>query len=125
MLTEIFDASFTSTNPKSTSSSVSSVSVVIASLNIVETSVLREFQARKPVITAKPIKSRFGIPGTKPSASITKEVGSQAAERFTCRVICSDMFSEDDTRVTMIAVAIESKSDGICATSPSPMESKI
>ena len=36
-----------------------------------------------------------------------------------------DMASELDTRVTMIAVAVDSTSDGICATSPSPMVSSV
>ena len=36
-----------------------------------------------------------------------------------------DMASALETRVTMIAVAVDSTSDGICATRPSPMVSSV
>ena len=42
-----------------------------------------------------------------------------------CEVACSVMFSEVVTRVTMMAVANDKKSAGICATKPSPMVSKV
>ena len=44
------------------------------------------------VISAKTINSWFGMPGTKPRASITSDVGSHAADKLTCFVICSDIF---------------------------------
>ena len=40
-------------------------------------------------------------------------------------VACSVIFSEVVTRVTMMAVANDKNSDGICATRPSPMVSKV
>ena len=87
MLTETFDASLTSTSPNSNSSTTSSVSGLSASLDVSNASLLLEFQARTPVINENPIKSKLGIPGTKPKASITSDVGNQAAERSTWRLI--------------------------------------
>ena len=39
--------------------------------------------------------------------------------------MCSDIFSAEDTRVTIIAVAIDNNNEGICATKPSPIASKM
>ena len=113
MLTEILDASLTSSNPNSESASSFSASSSTTSLDASKTSLRRDVQARNAVIKENPIKSMFGIPGTKPSASITREVGSHAADKLTCRDMCSDIFSDDETRVTIIAVAIDSRSEGI------------
>ena len=82
-------------------------------------------KAKPAAKAAKNIKSLFGIPGTKPSASITSEVGIQAEDKFTCFEICSDMLCAEDTRVTIIAVAIESNKDGIWATRPSPIANRM
>ena len=76
-------------------------------------SFLLDKNANPAAKAAKNIKSLFGIPGTKPSANITNEVGIHAADKFTCLEICSDMLCADETRVTIIAVAIESSRDGI------------
>ena len=66
----------------------------------------------------------FGIPGTIPIKIKTPETGSHALERFICLLICSPKFCVSETRVTIIAVAIANKSEGIWATKPSPTESK-
>jgi hypothetical protein len=57
--------------------------------------------------------------------NITKLVGNHAEDKLICEEICSDIFSAEDTRVTMIAVAMESSNEGICATRPSPMAKSI
>ena len=67
----------------------------------------------------------FGIPGTKPISSNTADTGSQAREREICFPMCEAMFSVEDTRVTMIAVAIASMRDGIWATRPSPTDNNM
>ena len=58
-------------------------------------------------------KSVLGMPGTKPIRSRTAETGSQARDKEICLPMCEAMFSVDDTRVTMIAVAIASIREGI------------
>ncbi len=65
----------------------------------------------------------FGMPGTKPISSRTPETGIQALEMLTWRPIFSAMSCFEETRVTMIAVEIARRSDGICATRPSPTDS--
>ena len=55
------------------------------------------------------MKSLLGMPGTKPRANITSEVGIQAADKLTCLEICSDMLCAEDTLVTIIAVAMDNK----------------
>ena len=82
-------------------------------------------KAKPAANAAKNIKSLLGIPGTKPSASMTSEVGIQAADKLTCLEMCSDMLCAEDTRVTIIAVAIESNREGIWATRPSPIANNI
>ena len=49
-----------------------------------------DFLAQNQAI-ANMINNLFGIPGTKPRARITNEVGIQAADRLTCFDICSDI----------------------------------
>ena len=63
----------------------------------------------------------MGIPGTKPKAKTTNEVGIQADERLTCLEMCSDILWAEKP-VTMIAVAIDNKREGICFK-PSPIAS--
>ena len=69
-------------------------------------------------------KSWVGIPGISPNTKITKLVGIQAADKLSCEDMCSDIFSAEDTRVTIIAVAIDKSSEGICATKPSPIANR-
>ena len=70
------------------------------------------------------MNNMFGIPGTRPRIIITAATGTHARDRFTCLPIWVAMSFVDDTRVTMIAVAIDSNSDGICATRPSPTDNR-
>ncbi len=64
------------------------------------------------------------MPGTRPIAiMIAADTASALGEANICRCTCCPMSSELVTRVTMIAAAVESSSDGICATRPSPMVS--
>ena len=44
---------------------------------------------------------------------------------LTSPFMCSAMSWLEDTRVTIIAVAIDKRSEGICATRPSPIDNKI
>ena len=112
MFNEIFASSFTAftSNSFSFSSLSSSTSSSESGAFI---SFLFDKNAKPAAIAAKRMKSLLGIPGTKPRASITSEVGIQAADKFTCLEICSDMLCAEDTRVTIIAVAMDNKSDGI------------
>ena len=67
-------------------------------------------------------KTKFGIPGIRPMPPIIEAVIYQT--RLSLNIwltTVSPIFCEADTRVTIIAVAVESNKDGICATSPSPM----
>ncbi|MNP28325.1 hypothetical protein D3C76_1212840 [compost metagenome] len=65
------------------------------------------------------------MPGTRPMAiRIAAEIASALGEANICRLTCWPMSSELETRVTMIAAAVDSSSDGSCATRPSPMVSR-
>ncbi|MNU08132.1 hypothetical protein D3C72_2540400 [compost metagenome] len=65
------------------------------------------------------------MPGTRPMAMrMAAATASALGEANICRLTCWPMSSEDDTRVTMIAAAVDSSSEGICATRPSPMVSR-
>ncbi|MNY61347.1 hypothetical protein D3C86_1980200 [compost metagenome] len=66
------------------------------------------------------------MPGTRPMAiMIAAATASARGEANICRLTWAPMSSEVDTRVTMIAAAVDSSSDGICATRPSPMVSRV
>ncbi|CAM4070101.1 hypothetical protein CESP606_21755 [Cereibacter sphaeroides] len=54
---------------------------------------------------------------------MTAATGTQARPMPICLPISTLMSVVEETRVTMIAVAIDRRSEGICATSPSPIES--
>ena len=121
---EILASSFTelTSNAFSSTSAVSSTSLSsITSL----VSLRRAKKPRAAVIIAKIMNNVLGIPGMRPSEKMTRLVGSHAAERFIWDDMCSDIFSAEDTRVTIIAVAIDNNNEGICATKPSPIASKM
>ena len=66
------------------------------------------------------------MPGTRPMVIITAAVTASArGEANICRLTWAPMSSELETRVTIIAAAVDSSSEGICATRPSPMVSKV
>ena len=65
-----------------------------------------------------------GMPGTKPMTTISAPDTARAlGESNICRLISLPISSEPEARVTMIAAAVDSSSDGNCATKPSPMVS--
>ena len=65
------------------------------------------------------------MPGTKPIIAMMDEVTNKAAGLPSCEEACSVMDSVVVTRVTTMAVASESKSEGIWATRPSPMVNSV
>ncbi|MNN55831.1 hypothetical protein D3C81_1707270 [compost metagenome] len=65
------------------------------------------------------------MPGTRPMAiRIAADTASALGEANICRLTCWPISSELDTRVTMMAAAVDSSREGICATRPSPMVSR-
>ena len=73
---------------------------------------------------AEKINNTLGIPGTKPISNKTADTGIQARDILNCAPICSAMSCLSETRVTIMAVEIASNNEGICATNPSPIESR-
>ena len=65
------------------------------------------------------------MPGTKPKAVKMMAEINKAAGLANWVCACSEIDSEVVTRVTMMAVAKDNSSAGICATKPSPMLSKV
>ena len=66
-----------------------------------------------------------GMPGTRPMTIINApETARALGESNICRLISWPMSSDPEARVTLIAAAVDSSSDGNCATNPSPMVSR-
>ncbi len=64
---------------------------------------------------------KCGIPGTTPRIARMPATGVQAFAEPNWLVICPARSSGEETRVTIAAAAIESRSAGTCATSASPI----
>ncbi len=65
------------------------------------------------------------MPGTKPNTAKMPALIYRAVGLANWVVACSVIDSEVVTRVTMMAVASDKNKEGICATKPSPMVSKV
>ena len=65
------------------------------------------------------------MPGTKPKMVKMMADMNKADGLASWVPACSEMDSEVVTRVTMMAVASDNNSAGICATKPSPMVSRV
>ena len=80
----------------------------------------------KPAVAAdKVMNIRCGMPGTMPRM-IKMAADIKSAVGFANWVeACSVIDSVVVTRVTTMAVASDNNNDGICATKPSPMVSKV
>ena len=71
-------------------------------------------------------KTTPGMPGTKPMRPIIPAATKRMRGlEVSCSVTSAPMSWALDTRVTMIAAAVESSMEGICATRPSPMVSRV
>jgi len=81
----------------------------------------RSRHASVPATALAASNSRCGMPGSSPSSPSTPATGVHARELANCDATWPARSSVDDTRVTIIAAAIDSSSAGICATSPSPI----
>ena len=87
---------------------------------------LRMINRPKPAVAAaKVMNIKWGMPGTKPKAVRMMAEMKRADGLASWLPACSEMDSEVVTRVTMMAVASDNKRDGICATKPSPMVSRV
>ena len=82
-------------------------------------------QAKPAAANAKVKKTKCGMPGTKPKMAKILADMYKAVGLANWVVACSVMDSDVVTRVTMMAVAKDKNKEGICATKPSPMVSKV
>nr|GEX22846.1 hypothetical protein [Tanacetum cinerariifolium] len=68
------------------------------------------------------MKEKCGMPGTRPmTIMIPADTASALCDANIWRPTSLPISSEPEARVTMIAAAVDSSSDGNCATKPSPM----
>ena len=74
---------------------------------------------------AKVKNTKCGMPGTMPKIAMMPAAMKSAVGLDNWVVACSVIDSDVVTRVTMMAVAKDKNKDGICATKPSPMVSKV
>ena len=80
----------------------------------------------KPAAAAdKVMNIRCGMPGTMPKITKMAADINSAVGLANWWEACSVIDSVVVTRVTTMAVASDNKRDGICATKPSPMVSKV
>ena len=66
-----------------------------------------------------------GIPGMTPSNAKMHAVSHQASTLLNWSEVCSCSDASPETRVTMIAVAMDNSKAGTCATRPSPTASVV
>ena len=79
-------------------------------------------QATNPVIAASIQKGSMRKPGTSPISTRMIAVMPMARGwKKICRAISLEKSSAEAARVTIIPAAVETMSDGICVTNPSPI----